>query len=227
MELDDLKARWMDFDRKVEASLRLNSRLVRESLIQQTERRLRRSSFVVLAEVVINVALVGWLGSFMADHVGEMRFFVPAAILDVGAIAVLILGVRQFVRMRTLNRGRSVVEVQREIQALQVQRIHLTRWTVFLSPLIWTPLVIVGLAALGVDAYRVMPTWLAANLLLGIAAIPVLFYGARALSARLHGTSFLLGVVRDTAGRGLVEAAEFMEELARFEKGDAARESLC
>ena len=217
MELDDLKARWMDFDLKLDASLRLNARLVRESLIDRTERTLRRSSFVVLAEVVINVVLVWWLGSFMADHVGEMRFFIPAAILNVGAIAVLILGVRQFVRMRTLDHGKPVMEVQRELQLLQSQQIHLTRWIVFVSPLIWTPLVIVFFAALGVDAYRVFPGWLLANLVFGVAAIPVLFYGARALSGRLQGTSFLQGVVRDTAGRGLVEAAEFMDELARFE----------
>ncbi|MEO8362411.1 MAG: hypothetical protein ABI672_20455 [Vicinamibacteria bacterium] len=217
MELDDLKARWMDFDRKLDASLRLNARLVRESLIERTERTLRRSSFVVLAAVVINVLLVWWLGSFMADHAGEMRFFIPAAILNVGAIAVLVLGAQQFVRMRTLDHGRSVLEVQREIQALQVQQIHLTRWIVFLSPLIWTPMVIVFFAALGVDTYRVMPAWLLANLLFGVAAIPVLFYGAQALSARLQGTSFLQGLVRDTAGRGLFEAGEFMKELAAFE----------
>ena len=69
MELDDLKPRWMDFDRKLDASLRLNTQLVRASLIERTERALKRSSFAVLAGSLGNLLVVLWLGSFMATLV--------------------------------------------------------------------------------------------------------------------------------------------------------------
>ena len=223
MELDDLKPRWMDFDRKLDASLRLNTQLVRASLIERTERALKRSSFAVLAGSLGNLLVVLWLGSFMADHFREPRFVIPAAILDAGAIVLLVVSGQQVVRMRTVDRGKPVMEVQRELQLLQIRRINLTRWIVFLSPLLWTPLAIVILkAAFGVDAYQVLSAWLVANLLFGLAAIPVLLYGSRGLSERWKGTPLLQSIMRDTAGQSLVEAAGFMEELARFEANHAA-----
>jgi len=222
MELDDLKARWIDFDRKLDASLRLNTQLVRASLIERTERALKRSSFAAIAGCLGNLLVIVWLGSFMADHFGEPRFLIPAAILDAGAIVLLVVSSQQVVRMRTVDRGKPVTEVQRELQMLQIRQINLTRWIVFLSPLLWTPLAIVMLkAAFGVDAYQMRPAWLLANLLFGLAAIPVLFYGSRALSKRWKGTPWLRSIMRDTAGQSLVEAAGFMEELARFEASHA------
>ena len=222
MELDDLKARWEDFDRKLDASLRLNTQIVRVSLIERTERALKRSSFAVLAECLANLLVVWWLGSFMADHVREPRFLIPAAILEAGAMALLALFGQQVVRMRSLDHGRPVLEVQRDLQSLQIRQINLTRWIVFLSPLLWTPLVIVSLkAALGVDAYDAVPGWLVANLLFGLAAIPALAYVSSAFSERWKGTPLLKSIMRDTAGRSLVEAKGFMDELARFEANHA------
>ena len=223
MELDDLKARWMDFDLKLDAALRFNAQVVRVSLIERTERALKRSSFAVLAGCLVNLLAVAWLGSFMADHLGEPRFFIPAAILDAGAIALLVLGGQQVVRMRTVDRGKPVIEVQRELQSLRTRRINATRWIVLLSPLIWTPLVIVLLkAAFGVDAYDALAGWLVANLLFGLAAIPVLLYVSRVFSERWKGAPLLQSIMRDTAGRSLVEAEGFMDELARFEANHAA-----
>ena len=171
----------------------------------------------------MNVVAVWWLGSFMGDHLGEPRFFIPAAILNASAIALLILGAQMAVRMRTIDHGRPVLEVQRDLQFLRIRKINLTRWTVFLSPLLWTPLVIVILkAALGVDAYQALPAWLAANLLFGLAAIPVLRYAAGAFSERWKGNPVVQSIMRDTAGRGLAEAAGFLDELARFEASQAA-----
>ncbi len=81
----------------------------------------------------------------------------------------------------------------------------------------------VALAALGVDAYRALGApWLAANVALGILAIPAGVALARRLAGRLPGHPFLQRLADDLAGRNLSAATAWLGSLDRFERGDDA-----
>lgn len=92
MELDELKSRWQEQDKKLDDCLRLNQRLLRESLLGKADTALRRLSRLLWFELVVNVAGAILVGSFLGDHVTEPRFFLPAIALQLGLVAVIIAG---------------------------------------------------------------------------------------------------------------------------------------
>lgn len=220
MELQDLQSRWADYDRKLETSLRLNTRIFREINLSKVDSSLKRLSRLLVFELVQDLAAVVLLGMFIASHIGEMRFLAPALLLDVCAVAFLIRSARQLVTLHSLDYSAPVVEIQRQLAELRIQRIRVTKWVLLLCPLLWTPLLIVALEGLfGVDAYLFLDgTWLAANLLFGLAFIPLMLWASRHLAHRWQGSPLLRSLMDDLAGRSLVAATGFLGELSDFEK---------
>ncbi len=74
MELDDLKRQWEDQDRKLDASLRLNARLLHDSVLAKADTATKRLSRLLWLELVMNVAAALLTGSFLANHISEARF---------------------------------------------------------------------------------------------------------------------------------------------------------
>src|SRR6266404_1822844 len=97
MELDDLKRRLNEQDRKLDAALRLNTRVLQASVLGKAETSLGGLSRLLWFELLANLLPAFWLGSFLANHVSEPRFLIPAAALHLCVIALIAAGVRQLV----------------------------------------------------------------------------------------------------------------------------------
>ncbi|HKQ57316.1 MAG TPA: hypothetical protein VJY35_05575 [Candidatus Eisenbacteria bacterium] len=224
MELEALKAQWDACDRRLTESLHLNARLLRATLEARSRAPLRWLGAGIVVELVLSALLVVALGGFVADHIREPRFVLPALVLDLAMIAMLGVCIHQLVALARIDFGTPVVALQRELERLRVLRIRVTQWTFVLAPLLWTPMLIVLLRAVRVDAYAVLPAaWLAGNLAVGIAAIPVLLWVARRMAARFQGAPWLQGLMDDIAGRSLIEARSFLGQLADLERGEEPR----
>lgn len=219
MELDDLKQKWADHDAKLDRSLRLNLQILRDSSLGRVGKALRPLSAAIVIEGLLNVLTVLVLGSFLGDHITEPRFAVPAALLFVCALAILNAGIRQWVGLRTIDYGAPVVAIQKRLAALNVSRIRATKWVFLLSPLIWTPLLIVGIKGLtGVDPYRFLDgKWLAANVLFGLAFLGATLWVAKRYGDRWKRTPAMRGFMDAIADRSIVSANGYLDELARFE----------
>ncbi len=223
MELDDLKKSWQVEDRALDSNLRWRPLGRYAATLRRSDSTARRLLRGLAIEVVVSAVATVLLGSFLASHVGEPRFFLPALLLDLAAIFQLAIGVRHLVAARRRDDAEPVVAAQKRLEALRVERLRATKWTLILAPLLWTPLLIVGLEGLwGVDAWAVFPPlYLAANALFGLAAIPAGLYLARRLESRLDRSPFLRSLARDLAGRNLAAAIESLAALTEFER-DAA-----
>ena len=68
MELDDLKKTWMDHDRKLDASLRLNRRAAAGVALGKAESALGRLTKLLWAELALDALALLWIGSFLFDH---------------------------------------------------------------------------------------------------------------------------------------------------------------
>ncbi len=220
MDLQDMKDRWAEYDRKLESSLRLNTRILREINLSRVDSSLKRLSRLLVFELLQDLAAVVLLGVFIAGHAGEMRFFAPALLLGVCAVAFAIRSIGQLVAVHSLDYSAPVVAIQKQLAELRIQRIRVTKWVLLLSPVLWTPLLIVAFEGLlGVDAYLFLDgTWLAANLLLGLAFIPLMLWAARHFADRWQGSPLVQRLMDDLAGRSLVTATGFLNELSRFEE---------
>jgi hypothetical protein len=214
-----MKDRWAEYDRKLEASLRLNTRMLREINLGRVDFSLKRLSRLLVFELLADLAAVVVLGLFIAGHAGEVRFLAPALLLGVCAVAFVIASIRQLAALHGLDYSAPVVAIQKQLEALRIERLRATKWILLLSPLLWTPLLIVALEGLlGLDAYLFLDgTWLAANLLVGLAVIPLMLWAARRFAGRWQGSPLVRSLMDDIAGRSLVEAAGFLNALSGFE----------
>jgi hypothetical protein len=218
MELDDLKAQWNEIDRKLDASIRLNTRVVRESLLGKAESALRRLSFFVTAEMIINVPLLYIFGSFMADHVTEPRFLLPALLLHLFVIAQLGSAIHQLVAVKRIDYGEPIVSIQKTMARLRVQRIRIWKWTLIVAPLLWPPLFIVAVHGLtGIDPYVVLGRWIAVNFAFGIAFVALMVWVSKRFGTRISGWPWMRRLMDDIAGRSLSKATRFLDDVAKFE----------
>lgn len=222
MELDDLKRQWEDQDKKLDASLRLNGRLLHDSVLARADTATKRLSRLLWLELVMNLAAAMLTGSFLANHFSEARFVIPAASLHLSVIALLVASIRQLVAIGMLDYDAPIVVIQKRLESLRVERIRATKWTLLCSPLLWTPLLIVALKGLfGVDAYETCgAAFLIANLLFGVLVILLAVWISKRYSARMGRSPLVQSLMRDLAGDSLNAAAGFLSSISRFEEDE-------
>jgi len=220
MELDEMQKRWAAQDAKLDEVLRLNRKLLHTGGLSRAHSSLQRLRASLLAELLLNTVSVAALGAFLGNHLGELRFLLPALVLDAAAVAILVSSVRQWSLARAVDFTRAVTASQRTLEALRVLRIRTTQWVLLGSPLAWTPLLVVGLQALfGVDAYTTLGVpYLALNLLFGVAFIPLMRWAARRWSHRLQGTGWARRWVEALTGTSLTAALGRLSSIADFER---------
>lgn len=222
MELDDLKELWTQSNRKLEASLRLNTLLVQQMNLDKTETFVRRLSWGLWLELALNLLVIVLLGSFAADHVRELGFLIPALTLAIYVVGLLVARVRELLDIERIDYAQAVVAIQKRLEGLRLRRIRATIWTLLFAPLMWVPLLVVALRGLfGMDVYAVAaPSWFVANLLFGLAVIPAGILLARRYGHVFERFSTARSLADAIAGRSLAAALEHLDAIRRFE-GDA------
>jgi hypothetical protein len=223
MDLEDLKRSWAAHDAKLDQSIRLNTQALRGGILGKTEASLRWLSWEILFELSLNLLAPICLGVFIGDHWTETRFLVPALVLHVCAIALLIANAHQLAAVRTIDYGSPIVEIQKRLESLRIERIRTTKWTLLAAPLLWPPLLIVGMKGLfGIDAYAAFGgAFLAANALFGLGVMLWALWISRRYADRIDRSPFVRRLMRSLAGHSLTRAAGFLDSLARFENEGA------
>lgn len=222
MELENLEALWKKRDEQLSASLRLDTQLFRETVLGKAgtaTRGLRRLLWIEIAFDALGLLLVG---SFLADHLRELRFAAPAILLHLGLIASLGSCVGQLVLLGEVDYAAPVVGIQKRLAAVRVLRVRVWTWTLLLAPLAWMPLLIVGLGLLGVDVYQILSLpYLAANVILGLVVILLGLVVSRRYAGRMNGSPLVQRLLRDVAGQSLARAEAFVSSLERFGREDS------
>jgi len=217
VDIDEVKEIWRESNRRLEASMRLNEVLLAQLNLRKTDTSLRWLSSGIVAELIVNAIGILLLGLFMAANLHEPRFLVPAALLDVYAIALVIAGARQLAAIGSVDYDEPVVAIQRRLEMLRLQRIRTTLATLLFAPLMWVPLAIVALRFFGVDLYAAGWSWLATNALFGVAFILVAIAVARRFGHRFARSPRMRALADAIAGRSLAKAIESLDSIARFE----------
>jgi hypothetical protein len=219
VELEEIKALWAQRNRELEASTRLNTVLLAQGNLRAADSSIKRFARGVWVELVVNAIALLLLGSFAADQLREPRFFIPAVMLGVYAIALLIAAARQLADAQCVDFDAPVVAVQKNLERLRIRRIYVTLWTLLFAPLMWLPMLIVILRGFfGIDAYAVLSlSWLVANALFGFAIVPTAIFIARRYGSRLTACTPMRRLADEIAGRSLSSAIDSLDALRRFE----------
>ncbi len=221
MEIQEVKDLWERSERRLAASLQLNARLLQQANLRTTAGSLRHLSRGLVAELAINFAALVLVGAFAADHAREPRFLIPAVLIGAYAIALLSAGVRQIVAIAGADYDEPVVAIQRRLETLRLLRVRTTLGVLLFAPLMWVPLLIVALRGFwGADAYAAGSAWLAANVLFGVAVIPIAIFVARRYGHRLAPMTTMRRIADAIAGRTLAVALASLDAIQRFERDD-------
>ncbi|HEV3302044.1 MAG TPA: hypothetical protein VG055_20485 [Planctomycetaceae bacterium] len=218
MELDELKTRWQEQDKKLDECIRLNQRVLQESLLNKAETALKRLSRLLWFELLLNVAGAIAVGSFIGDHFQAPRFLVPALAIQLGFIALIIGAGRQLAAIARVDYAAPIVTIQKRLESLRIERIHTVQWTLILSPLAWMPLFIVAMLGLfGVDVYTAFPSaWLVANVVFGLAVIVIAVWVSRSYGDRLGRWPSIQRLLQYLGGQNLAVARGIVQSLSRY-----------
>jgi hypothetical protein len=220
MELDELKQKWAEHDRKLEVNIRLTRQLLSATKMNRARSALQRLAVFLALESVIALAVIIVLGSFIGGHIAMVRFSVPAAALDLFEIATLIALIQQIWLALYIDYSKPVAAIQKQLESLRMLHIRHFQSTLLLAPLLWTPLLIVALEGfLRVDAYKALgAAYLLANLLFGLAIIPLAIWVSKKFGDRMGRSPKIQQLMKELAGYNLNAASDFLATLSEFEE---------
>jgi hypothetical protein len=225
LDLDEMKKQWAEHDRKLDESIHLNRQLLSTTNLNGARSAMQRMAAFLGLEAAVQLAVVVALGSFIYEHIRMVRFALPAAALDVFAIAILIAMIRQIAGGLQIDYNKPIAVIQKQLEDLRVLRIRYIQGIFLVATLAWTPLMIVTLEGfLGLDAYRLLGTaFLVSNLLVGLAIIPLALWLSKRFSDRMGRSPFIQRLMKDLAGYNLNAAACFLAKLSQFEDEKLAK----
>lgn len=222
LDLDEMKEKWAELDRKLDVNIRLNRQLLNATKLNQTRSSLKRVAVYLGVELAMWVVIIGALGNFIYDHISQPQFVVPAVALDVYSIGMVILLGRQIAAALQIDYGKPIATIQRQIEALRVLRIRNTQWAVLAGLVVWVAFMIVIFQVLfGVDIYE--PAWVWSNVAFGLALIPLSIWVSKKFGDRMDRSPIIQGIMGSLAGYNLNAAVGFLATVAEFERESPAR----
>ena len=211
MELDELREKWAEHDRKLDTTLRLNRRLLREKYTGRTQFAMRRLAVLLALGSASLLAVIVSLGAFIHNNFGMPRFVWPAVFLDILAIATLGAVNFQIGLALEIDYDQPVAAIQKRLERLRAARVRYVQGILLTSALAWLPLFVVTMKAFaGVDVYQAFGmNWIVWNVIFGLAVIPLGIWLAR----KFGSPKFM----HELAGYNVKAAGEFLAQLEQFE----------
>jgi hypothetical protein len=220
MQLDDLKEAWAAHGARLERSLAIDERLLREMLLRKVRFALAPYALWRAIEVALGGIATWAIVRVLTGHLDEPRYLVVTGALAVFAVALTALHAYLLVGVLQLDYAGPVTALQRDVERIRLAEYRALKWALLGGCLFWLPVPIVLLEALtGAELLaRVQLSWLAANLAVGLALL-----AAGQMLSRRYVERPGLGprarrIVEALSGRGLRSAAGHLAELARFEQ---------
>ncbi|MDP9018709.1 MAG: hypothetical protein M3N19_10355 [Candidatus Eremiobacteraeota bacterium] len=224
MDLDELKTKWTEHDGKLDQLIQINRSSMNAIAIKPARTAVAWLQVSLVIEIVFACASVVLLGSFIADNIRDLRFAVPAALLDIGALTVLGVVVRQLVVTAQIDYAEPITAIQKKLEAVRVLRIRHTQGIFLTAVLAWSFLYVVLFRALfGLDAYAIFGVaYFWANVGFGLTVAAVAIWVAKTFGDRLGQTRLLKFLVQSLNGRSINLAAAALAKIAEFETEPAA-----
>jgi hypothetical protein len=205
MELDELKEKWADHDRKLDQSIRVNRQLLRDTYTRRAKFALWRLAAMLAAGSILMLVVIVSLGAFTARNWGTPKFTIPAMFLDLAAIAALAALNAQIGMALKVDYNQPIAVIQKRLETLRIFRTRYIQATLATGALLWMPAFIVAMKGFfGADVYRLFATsWIVTNVAFGLVVLALGIW----LSKKY----------RPDTGYNLKAASGFLATLAEFE----------
>lgn len=218
-DLDQLRAKWTQQDRRIDDSLVMDVEAMRAMLLRRAAsafvwHRRRRT-----LGLLVGGGYLAALLAFIALHWGQWNWVAAAAAQVPLLLAEILIDLRERSALRRLDLSAPVVHVRAVLDRLRWRRLRLVKGYLALSLLLWWPFVLVLLKALfGADLLNGLPPGVVlANLVAGVAFIPVALAVSWVLTRAFGRSQGWQRFMDDSAGMSWRHASDAFAEREAFE----------
>lgn len=205
MEMDELQHAWGQLDARLAEQGRQLAQVRRQRGMDAVRTRLRWVSLGQLVELGVGLAIVLWAGSYWVEHRAQAHLLVYGLALHAYGVGLLCFAITQLLWLASIDYQAPVVVVQRKLQRLAQLRAFSGRTMLAAGMLAWVPLLMVGLAAVGLDLWVTRPGVVWANLAVGVGIVLAIEWFHRRYPERC---------TREHQGRWLQQARAELEDLS-------------
>lgn len=219
LDLDALRAGWSSHQQQLDASLTLNAQTLRAALRQRTGAAFRRHRKWLLASIIGATLTLAALLTFIVLHRDDSIYRLLATPLALLALAELIVDLRQWRALSSLDLCAPVLQVQAVLDRLRGRALRLARWVLLSSVLLWLPLLLVLVKGLsGVDLLdHLHPSVIYVNLLVGVLFVPLALLVMRWANARFAQRPGYQRFLDDVAGGSFGQVRQRFDAQREFE----------
>ena len=218
MDLQEIKNLWRQHDEKLDRQIQLNMQLLRKIEFKKTRSALRKLMVGPILGIVVGGVLQFALGPFIFFHFSQPQFAAPALLLDLFAMLMLVSGAYQLSIIDKIDYDGPVAAIQKHVEKLRIYRIRYTTILKLSGPLLWVPVLIVGLKGFyDFDFYAHFDhAWIASQIAVGFAVIALGVWLAGRHTADRISWPWLRRVMGSMAGQDLAAAKTALKEIEDF-----------
>ena len=178
MELDELKSSWQQMEQELQRQQRITSALLAERTSSLVESSLKPLFRWQVFQILVGVLFIIVGSKFWATHIGDTALFASGVIVHVYGIALIANAAWVITRIKTIDYGASVTELQKRVAKLE-QSYIVSGWILGLPWwFLWIPVAVVLVTSIGVDITAAPPDgWLRINILIGLVGITLTVAG--------------------------------------------------
>jgi len=209
MELEDLKNIWAEHNKKLDKNLKVNTYLLKTTTLEKTRGLMGNFKFETIFELIVNVLFYIFLMGFIADHIFEAKFLIPAIILQIMMILSIIWNIYSLNVLSKINYSIPIAVIQKKMERLRLYTIREINLLLIIIPIVTPCFVIVLLKGLiGFDAYIYYKIW---------------FYP---LITTVLITPVIVWLLRKFPDKKMEEAIRFLDEIKEFEEEGTHNEGI-
>ena len=223
MQIEDLQKQWQQLDEKLDRSLRINTELLRQTVVGSTRGRLTHWMIWPSIDIAASVFVAIFSIAFATDHWVAWELILSALVLLVGAISLCVSSVRQIAMISEMDWAGPVVSLQQSLAALRVVQTRQNYWILLTSPIVGFCGLIVFLQWL-LDFLpethfileKLNQSWIWGNILFGILFVVLGYIATRLFSRRFCNRSWWKSLEDSFTSRTVIRARDELDQWVRL-----------
>jgi hypothetical protein len=156
MELDDFKAAWAEYDKKLTANLKFNEELLRKMNLNNSKKEMQKPLIYELMGVAISFLLIVYVVVNSIRFINEPKYCIPGFISALIGIVFLIFAAIKANKFLSIDYyGSSILKLHKDIAVLNRLVLQFRKFELILFPLLVVPLLPLLFKSIhGIDIYK-------------------------------------------------------------------------
>jgi len=134
MELEDLQNIWMDYDRKLSESTRLNKEILKRMLILKPEKRLNWIKIKAWNKLILPIIIILFMFVPNVHYRVTIDFYVGGLLFGVFSLLTYFWSVRYFMLIRKIDFSNSITLIKKDLKEIEKYKLKINKFACILAP---------------------------------------------------------------------------------------------